>query len=265
MLVWFHGCRLSATYVVLPSQGVKCDRVDVLIKDEGERNDKVEDVEPFGTEVVWQDFDRVRDDEGRERNVVCSIEEEDECNDSMSSCSGLMLSILGEANRLCRVEQGHQTSRKQEEEAATQTVDHQRREHGPAQVPDLQDTVDEELSACTGDTDLVEDLGQVVRDETITRPLREEGHGDDDAHALAVSGGGNERLPADILSDRTFELEGGFDFLEFILYERVRSGGELISENRDCFGVRLHVAISVIIGKNVQRLFITSLFQQPTR
>lgn len=187
-----YGCTLSATYVVLPSQGLQCDRVDVLVKDEGDRNDKAEDVEPFGTETVWQDFDRIRDNEGSERNVICSVEEEDECNNGMSSRSGLMLSILGEANRLCRVEQGHQSGRKKEEEATTETVDHESREHGPAQVPDLQNTVDEELSACTGNTNLVEDLGQVVRDETVAGPLREKGNGDDDAYALAVSGAGNE-------------------------------------------------------------------------
>lgn len=171
--------------------------------------------------MVRQDLDRVRDDEGSERNVICSIEEEDESNDGMSSRSGSMLSILGETNRLCRVEQGHETGRKQEEEATTQTVDHEGREHGPAQVPYLQNTVDEELSACTSNTDLVEDLVQVVGDETVTGPLREEGQSDDDAYALAVSRGGDERLPADVRSDRTVELKGSLDFLEFILYERV--------------------------------------------
>ena len=52
--------------VVLPAKLAKRDRVDVLVEDEGQRDDEVEDVEALGTECERQDFDRVRDDERRE-------------------------------------------------------------------------------------------------------------------------------------------------------------------------------------------------------
>ena len=54
------------------------------------------------------------------------------------------------------------------------------------------DAVDEELHACTSDANLVRNLGQVVGDKTIARPLGKEGHGDDDVHTLAVSRHGEE-------------------------------------------------------------------------
>ena len=171
--------------------------------------------------MIRQDFERVRDNERSECNVIRGVKEEDEGYDRMSSRSSPMLSILGEADCLRGVEQGHQSGRKQEEEPTTQTLDHEGGGHRPSQVPNLQNTIDGELCACTGDTDLVEDLTQVIRDETVTRPLREEGDGDDDVHTLAISRSSDERLPADIVSNRTVELDCGLDFLEFILHERV--------------------------------------------
>ena len=49
----------DATYIVLPPQRVQRNRVHVLIKDERERDHKVEDTEAFGPEVERQDLDRV--------------------------------------------------------------------------------------------------------------------------------------------------------------------------------------------------------------
>jgi len=60
-------------------------------------------------------------------------------------------------------------------------------DNGGSVVVDLKDTVDKELFTLTGDSDTVEDLGEVVRDETVTRPLREEGDGDNDPHSLEIT------------------------------------------------------------------------------
>ena len=54
----FHR-QSDATYIVLPPQRVQRNRVHVLIKDERERDHKVEDTEAFGPEVERQDLDRV--------------------------------------------------------------------------------------------------------------------------------------------------------------------------------------------------------------
>ena len=62
----------------------------------------------------------------------------------------------------------------------------------------LKDTVDQELNGRVRNANGVEDLVKVVRDETVTGPLREERDGNDDPHALAVAGGREESFPADI-------------------------------------------------------------------
>lgn len=58
--------RVETTYVVLPGKRTQCDRVDVLVENDRKRDSKVEHVETLGTQLVRQNFDRVRNDEGRE-------------------------------------------------------------------------------------------------------------------------------------------------------------------------------------------------------
>ena len=48
--------------VVLPPNVPQSDRVDVLVEDDRNGDDKVEHVEPFGTKAVWQDLDGISDD-----------------------------------------------------------------------------------------------------------------------------------------------------------------------------------------------------------
>lgn len=50
------------TYVVLPRQGIECNWVYILVKNERKRDDEVENVEAFGTDVVGQNFNGVGDD-----------------------------------------------------------------------------------------------------------------------------------------------------------------------------------------------------------
>ena len=56
--------------IVLPSDVLEGDRVDVLVEDEGERDREVEDVEALRAQRVRQDLNRIRDDEGTERDSV---------------------------------------------------------------------------------------------------------------------------------------------------------------------------------------------------
>ena len=107
--------------------------------------------------------------------------------------------VLRGADGLEREEERHAARRGEEEEAAAPAVDLERREDGPAQVPDGEDARDEKLNVRVRDADRVEDLVEVVRHQAVAGPLREPGDGDDDAHALAVPAGGDEGLPANVL------------------------------------------------------------------
>ena len=57
---------MGYTHVVPPRDPVQCNRVDVLVEDEGEGDGKVEHGEALCTDVVWQNLNSVGDDEGRE-------------------------------------------------------------------------------------------------------------------------------------------------------------------------------------------------------
>lgn len=97
---------------------------------------------------------------------------------------------LGEERRadsLESEEDKHADTGCDEEETAAKTINKERGAKCNTQIPNLKDTVDEELGSRVGDANSVEDLVEVVRDQTVTRPLREEGNSNDNPHALAVT------------------------------------------------------------------------------
>ena len=93
-----------------------------------------------------------------------------------------------ECDCLRRPEDQHANARSQEELSPPDTLDQERSAQRNRKVPNLQDTVDQKLRGRARDADGVENPVEVVGDETVSGPLREEGNGDDDAQTLAVSG-----------------------------------------------------------------------------
>jgi len=145
-------------------------------------------------------------------------------------------------------EEEHADGGGEEESAATDLVDEGSGGKSPSQVPDLEDTVDEELDGGVEDTDGLEDTGEVVRDDTVAGPLGEEGESDDDTHALEVAGGLEEGGPSNLLSDGAVELDGSLDFLVLVLDERI-----------------LLIAVGVVVGEDLESLGVAVLADQPTR
>jgi len=62
-------------------------------------------------------------------------------------------------------------------------------------VEDGQDSVNHILRAGVRDSNLVQDLDEVVRDKTVATPLREETGSNTDEHAVAVTPGAEEFHP----------------------------------------------------------------------
>ena len=138
--------------------------------------------------------------------LIGRIEEEDEGDDGVSRLVVLGDEVSSCANRLEREEDEHASRGCEEQQAATNTFDHERRENRPDQVPDGQNTVrricqtfgqtrkyryvpsDEQLDRRVGDADGVHNLVEVVGDETVAGPLREPGDGNDDEHTSPVPG-----------------------------------------------------------------------------
>ena len=194
-----------------------------MVKDECEGYGEVEETESFGTERERQDLDCVGDDERAKREGVRRRKEKDERNDGVSRCDRAVLGVFCETYCLCHVEEHHQAGRGEEEESTPETVDGVRGVQSQDKTPDLDHAVDKKLSASIGDADLVQDFGEVVREETVAGPLGKEGDGDDDVHAFTIAWGREERFPTDIGGNGLIELEGSLDFVEFKLHHRILS------------------------------------------
>ena len=81
----------------------------------------------------------------------------------------------------------HANTRKEPESTTTSTVDHDRSKNGGEEVEDLQNAVDQGLMERIGDANGVEDKGQVIRDDTASRPLGD--HGNEKCHSKSLSVG----------------------------------------------------------------------------
>ncbi len=136
------------------------------------------------------------------------------------------------------------------------------------QVPDLQDTVDQGLSLDRCDSDTIEDGVQVVRSDTVTRPLGEECDGDDDSETSQVSSVGEETLPAGSLDGFAFEVDGRLDLVELEIDQWVRrvttaaGGGDERSEGGD--DLWASSCNSLIFGENLPGFVEATLANQPT-
>lgn len=107
---------------------------------------------------------------------------------------------------------------------------------------------DQQLYCRIGNAKSVKDSVQIIRDETVSGPLREEGDGDGDDHTLPIAGGGIESGPADISGHSAVELYTGLDLVE------------LEEDKRVCF-----IAVSVIMGQDLEGLRLSALGHEPTR
>lgn len=85
----------------------------------------------------------------------------------------------------------------------------------------MEDTIDEELRCWVRDANCVENLVEIIRDESISRPLRKECNRHDNAQALSIARGGYERLPTNISVNCSIEFYCSLDLLEFVLNKRI--------------------------------------------
>jgi len=179
---------------------------------------------------------------------IGSVEQEDEGDDSIGRRVVTGVREDGRASSDEDVEDQHAHGRDEEQSATTNLFHHRRSRERPGQVPDLEDTIDEELDGLAFNSNGFEDLAEVVRDDTVSRPLGEEGESDDNTHALEVTGGLEEGGPSNLLSDGAIKFDGGPDFLILVLNEGV-----------------LFIAIGVVVCEGAQCLGIAVLADQPTR
>jgi len=215
----FPSRTSRGTYVVLPTDLAKSDRVDILVEDEGKGDEKAEDGVTLGAEGVGENLESVGDNQGCECNVVRGIEQEDEGDDGVGGGCAPGDGVTGGADSLEGEKEQHPSARTEEENPSPDAFDERGGGDGPRQIPNLEDTVDEELCSRTGDANGLEHFVEIVGDETVSGPLRKPSESDNDCQTLTVTGGLDQGHPTNGGSDSLVEIDGGFDFLELVLDE----------------------------------------------
>jgi hypothetical protein len=136
----------------------------------------------------------------------------------------------------------------------------------------LQDSVDQSPSLGLGNTDTLQDLSfmktsgsvwlvvpkknsrspthivEVVRNETVTRPLREEGDGENDPHSLLVSLASEEGQPSRTMLGLTLDHDSGLALVKLELSQRI-----------------LVVTGTVISNEESEGLFFLAIVDAPSR
>ena len=128
--------------------------------------------------------------------LIGCIEQENKRNDSVGRTPILSFRKRSRAYSLEGEEDDHAADGDHKEDSSSNFVDHWGCQKSPEQVPYLKDTINEQLDGWIRNADSVENLVKIVWYKTVARPLRKEGKGDDNAHALSVSDRGEEWLPS---------------------------------------------------------------------
>jgi len=232
--------------VVLPGDVADGNWVDVVVEEESTVDEKEHDSETLGTNLERENFDGVTDEKTGPSQIVGSVVKVDHSDDGAAgSLAASSLTLLG-ADCPCDEAEQHTSSRGKEQWATTKVINHEGHSTGNNHVPDLKNTVDQELVNLVGDTDLVENEGDVVRNQRVTRPLGEETGAQADEHSVAVTLGGEKNCDA-LFVEFSFEGKSFFDFDEFVTDEII-----------------VEVTIGVVLGKNGESLFVTVTRDQPT-
>jgi len=187
----FEGEPAAVDNVVPPANPAKSDGVNVLVEDDGKGDIKVEDGIALGTNGVGKNLESVRHNQGREGNVVRSVEQEDEGDDSVSGGLALSDGVTSRADGLEGKEEEHSNAGGKEKDPSPNPLDERGSSDSPCQIPNLENTIDEELDCRIRDTNGLEYFVEIVGDETIPRPLGEPTESHDDYQTLAVTRGLN--------------------------------------------------------------------------
>lgn len=109
----------SVDKVVLPLEGVKGDRVGILVENNGSHDGEIHRGETLGTNEEGKNFDGVGDEQWRIGDGIERVEDEHESEESSSSTNVGGLLICGRHGSDNRVGDKHTTSRNNEEWTTT--------------------------------------------------------------------------------------------------------------------------------------------------
>jgi hypothetical protein len=178
--MYFARDMINETYgvdsVELPRwlQVLEAKRVDILVDAERSLNPEVHDHESLGTDLEGQDFDSIRNEQTRPSKGVRDVEDPDESNDGTSSGCAAILFLLRRGDGPKNETHAHRGCGGDKQGAATDSVNQHGAGTGDDEGQDVETTVKTKLSISISNTNGLVDIGGIVGDETVARPLREE-------------------------------------------------------------------------------------------
>lgn len=220
---------------VLPANVLDGNWVDVLIEEETERHAEEHQRQAFGTEVVGENLGGVAHEQPAESDVVEDVVEEYEDNDCVSSIVVFAAGALGvasESNGHGGEGEKHANTRGKKEAAPSKLVHKEADTGGGDDVYSIEDGVDSQdrVGVCYSDEfeelflsaicyckerDITH-LGQEVRDNAVSRPLREEPDRNQDDGAVSVARSRPQLRPP-IALQLLFERDGLLDLVELYI------------------------------------------------
>lgn len=233
--------------VVFPAKVVKTNGVDLLVENQSDLNKQVHQHETLGADVEWKNLDGVGNQKTGPGEVVSGGVDENHSNDGLSGSWVAVDSELSRAHRPNSERNKHTTSGSKEKRTTTKLVYSKGHTERNEPVVDRQTTVDLELSILAGDTDGVEDNSEVVRNQSVTGPLREQTSSHQQEKTMPVTLGGNKLTPS-AGCDGLFEGNSLSDLGVLELNERI-----------------LFVTIGVVLGENLEGGLWLVLGHEPPR
>ena len=237
------GVELPGWLQVLEAEGV-----DVLVDGQSNLDEQVHDHKTLGTDLEWQDLDRVGNKQTRPSKRVSDREDPDHGDNGLTGSLALLSLLLRRADGPNDEGQTHGGSGGNEHRAATDAVNEQGTRDRDNEGEDCKTTVKAKLSISVLDIDAVVDVGGVVGNETVAGPLGEQTEGSEEQEPVPVALGLEEVKVTGGLAVEELEAKGLLDLGVLELNGRV-----------------VDVAVGVVLAQHGERLFVALLGDQPTR
>jgi hypothetical protein len=237
-----NGVELPSRVEVVEAQGV-----NVLVDSQSDLDEQVHDHQTLGTNLERQNLDSVGDEQTRPSQRISDGEDPDHGNDGLTSSLALGSLLLRRSDSPDDEGNAHGCGGRDEEWATTNAINEQSAGDGDDERQDGKTTVDTKLGVGVCDTNGVVDIGGVVGNETVARPLGEETKRCEEHKPVPVALGLEEVKVGRGLLVLELEAEGLLDLSVFEL-------------NCSVVGI----AVGVVLGKDVKGFLVPLLGDQPT-
>lgn len=204
--------------VIVPLDILQADRVDELVEGTTSPREELGDGDTFAAVDEWKHFGD--EDVGEwHHEVVKAVVDEDESDDRFGGgLVGVVFRVHRRSAGPAREQYRHADVRGQVLASARESVGEKGTGHSRDEVPTRKTQVDLILGPSGCDADRRQHFGEIVRDQSVAGPLREQAHTRCDKDTSAVDAAGDELLPWR-LGALQFHADGFTDLLEFSGYE----------------------------------------------